>query len=154
MAVKLIALDIDGTLLDSRWTLPEAKPRSYRGSDSARHRGGAGYRAALRLRDAHCYAARLPAYHDREQWSSDSNARRADAPAAFAAAENSSPRSRNARAWRDSTAVIFDRAQPNVILEIFATDDPIPLGVLRAQQGIHRQVVPLESCLTEDPPAS
>src|SRR5260370_11893394 len=24
MAVKLIALDIDGTLLDSRWTLPEA----------------------------------------------------------------------------------------------------------------------------------
>jgi len=124
MAVKLIALDIDGTLLDSRWTLPEANRAAI--AEATRR----GIEVALvtgRRYDSPCplLCSSAPAYHDREQWSSDSNARRADAPAAFAAAENSGPRSRNCPSVARQHAVIFDRAQPNVILEIFATDDPI-----------------------------
>jgi HAD superfamily hydrolase (TIGR01484 family) len=56
------------------------------------------------------------------------------------------------RAWRPSTAVIFDRAQENqVILESFATDDAIRSAYYARNKEFLGQAVPLESCLTEDP---
>jgi len=150
MAVKLIALDIDGTLLDSRWTLPEANR-----APSRKLRDGASRSrwlpAALRFRHAHCCAARLPAYHDREQWSM---IRTQDGQTHL---RHLLPRKTAMRVleitrpWRDSTAVIFDRPPENVILEIFATDDPIRSAYYARNKEFIGQAVPLESCLTEDP---
>jgi hypothetical protein len=56
------------------------------------------------------------------------------------------------RPWRDSCGVVFDRAGENqVILEVFATDDPIRSAYYTRNKEFIGQAVPLESCLTEDP---
>jgi Cof subfamily protein (haloacid dehalogenase superfamily) len=54
--------------------------------------------------------------------------------------------------WRDGCGVVFDRPRENqVILEVFATDDPIRSAYYARNKEFLGQAVPLESCLTEDP---
>jgi hypothetical protein len=56
------------------------------------------------------------------------------------------------RPWRESCGVVFDRPKENqVILEVFATDDPIRSAYYARNKEFLGQAVPLESCLTEDP---
>jgi len=152
MAVKLIALDIDGTLLDSRWTLPEANRAAI--AEATRR----GIEVALVTGRRYDFAMPI--------------ARQVGAPltmivsnGAIIRTENGDthlrhllPRHTAARAleitkpWRDSTAVIFDRPRENqVILEIFATDDPIRSAYYARNKEFIGQAVPLEDCLTEDP---
>jgi Cof subfamily protein (haloacid dehalogenase superfamily) len=152
MAVKLIALDIDGTLLDSCWTLPEANRAAIA---QATRRGievalvtGRRYDFAMPI--AVQLAAPLTmivsngalirtqdgATHLRHLLTRETAARVLEI----------------IRPWRDSTAVIFDRPRENqVILEVLTSDDPIRSAYYVRNKEYIGQAVPLESCLTEDP---
>jgi Cof subfamily protein (haloacid dehalogenase superfamily) len=151
MAVKLIALDIDGTLLDSRWTLPEANRAAI--AEATRR----GIEVALVTGRRYDFAMPIALQIGGPLTMIVSNG-------AIIRTENGDtrlrhllPRATAARIleitneWRDSTAVIFDRPPENVILEIFATDDPIRSAYYARNKEFIGQAVPLESCLTEDP---
>ncbi len=150
--MKLIALDIDGTLLDSRWTLPEANRAAI--AEATRR----GIEVALVTGRRYDFAMPI--------------ALQLGAPLTMIVSNGAVIRTQDGqthlrhllrwetakrvleitRPWRDSTAVIFDRPQANqVILEVFATDDPIRSAYYARNREFIGQAVPLESCLTEDP---
>jgi Cof subfamily protein (haloacid dehalogenase superfamily) len=152
MAVKLIALDIDGTLLDSRWTLPEANRAAI--AEATRR----GIEVALVTGRRYDFAMPIAAQIGAPLTMIVSNGaviRTQDGEthlrhllsreAAARALEISRP-------WRDSSAVIFDRPGENqVILEVLASDDPIRSAYYARNKEFIGQAIPLESCLTEDP---
>ena len=152
MPIRLIALDIDGTLLDSRWDLPEANRVAI---SEATRRGievalvtGRRYDFALpiaRKLDSPltmiCNNGALVRTHDgkthmRHLLSRDTAERvlRATLP------------------WREGAGVVFDRPYANqIILEVIDTDDPIRTTYYNRNREYLSQAVPLESCLIEDP---
>ena len=152
MPVRLIAIDIDGTLLDSRWQLPAANRAAI---SAARARGihvalATGRRfdfarpvldlvpdvptiivsggAVTKSRDGVTLARRtLPAVIAR---------RLLDAT----------------REFRRDMGVIFDRSGANqVMYEQIAWDDPKHQGYFERNRDALGEVSPLEACLTEDP---
>jgi Cof subfamily protein (haloacid dehalogenase superfamily) len=151
MAVKLIALDIDGTLLDSRWTLPEANRAAI--AEATRR----GIEVALVTGRRYDFAMPI--------------ATQIGAPLTMIVSNGAVIRTINGethlrhllsretaarvleitKPWRDSTAVIFDRPPKNVILEVFATDDPVRSAYYARNKEFIGHAAPLESCLTEDP---
>ena len=152
MAVKLIALDIDGTLLDSRWTLPEANRAAI--AEATRR----GIEVALVTGRRYDFAMPI--------------ATQLGSPLTMIVSNGALIRTQDGRThlryllpcvtavrvleitrpWRESTAVIFDRfGQNQVILEVFATDDPIRSAYYARNKEFLGLAVPLESCLTEDP---
>jgi Cof subfamily protein (haloacid dehalogenase superfamily) len=152
MAVKLIALDIDGTLLDSRWTLPEAN----RGAIAAATQRGievalvTGRRYDFAMPIALQVAAPLTMIV-----SNGALIRTQDGATHLRhllARETAARVLEIIRPWRDSAAVIFDRPRENqVILEVLASDDPIRSAYYARNKEYIGQAIPLESCLTEDP---
>jgi len=55
-------------------------------------------------------------------------------------------------AWREASAVIFDRPEENqVMLQVIDWNDPIRGGYYRRNREFLAEAMPLESCLTEDP---
>ena len=151
MAVKLIALDIDGTLLDSRWTLPEANRAAI--AEATRR----GIEVALVTGRRYDFAMPIALQLGAPLTMIVSNGAVIRTQDGQTHLRHLLPRETARRVleitrpWRDSTGVIFDRAQPNVILEIFATDDPIRSAYYARNKEFIGQAVPLESCLTEDP---
>jgi Cof subfamily protein (haloacid dehalogenase superfamily) len=152
MAVKLIALDIDGTLLDSRWTLPEANRAAI--AEATRR----GIEVALVTGRRYDFAMPIALQLGAPLTMIVSNGaviRRHDGQTHLRhllPQETARRVLEITRPWRDSTAVIFDRAQANqVILEVFATNDPIRSAYYARNKEFLGQAVPLESCLTEDP---
>src|SRR6266481_2409091 len=151
MAVRLIALDIDGTLLDSRWKLPEANRAAI--AEAIRR----GIEVALVTGRRYDFAMPIAVQLGSPLTMIVSNGAVIRTQDGQTHLRHLLPRKTAARvleitrAWRDSTAVIFDRAQPNVILEIFATDDPIRSAYYARNKEFIGQAIPLESCLTEDP---
>ena len=152
MAVKLIALDIDGTLLDSRWTLPEANRAAIaeatrRGIEVALVTGRRydfampialqiGTPLTMIVSNGAVIRTQDGATHLRHLLSQEAAARVLEIT----------------RPWRDSTAVIFDREGKNqVMLEVLASDDPIRSAYYARNKDYIGQAVPLETCLTEDP---
>ena len=152
MAVRLIALDIDGTLLDSQWKLPEANRRAIA---EATRRG-----IEVALVTGRRYDLAMPI------------ARQIDAPLTMIVSNGALirthdggthlrhllPRETAARVleltkpWRDGAGVVFDRPRENqVILEILDPDDPIRSAYYARNKEFLAQAVPLESCLSEDP---
>src|SRR6201988_4794827 len=126
MAVKLIALDIDGTLLDSRWMLPEANRVAI--AEATRRRIEVALVTGRRYDFAMPIAMQIGApltmivsngavirtqdgaTHLRHLLARETAGRVLEIP----------------RPWRDSTGVIFDRPRENqVILEVLESDDPI-----------------------------
>jgi Cof subfamily protein (haloacid dehalogenase superfamily) len=152
MAVKLIALDIDGTLLDSRWTLPEANRVAI--AEATRR----GIEVALVTGRRYDFAMTIAVQIGAPLTMIVSNG-------AIIRTQDGETRLRHllsrdtaarvleiTRPWRNSAAVIFDRPRENqVILEIVATDDPIRSAYYARNKEFIGQAVPLESCLTEDP---
>jgi Cof subfamily protein (haloacid dehalogenase superfamily) len=152
MAVRLIALDIDGTLLDSRWRLPDGNRAAVR---DATRRGievalvtGRRYDFALPVaRDLGCPLTMivnngaLVRTHDgrtqlRHLLPVETARRVLDAT----------------RPWREGAAVLFDRPLANqVIFEHLDWDDPIRQGYYGRNREFLAQVAPLEDCLTEEP---
>src|SRR6266436_3676087 len=126
MPVRLIALDIDGTLLDSRWQLPKANRAAI--AEAARR----GIEVALVTGRRYDFA--MPV------------ARQIDSPLTMIVNNGALIRSKDGqthlrhllsqdtalrvleltRTWRDCTGVVFDRPRENqIILEALDSDDPI-----------------------------
>src|SRR5260221_5346110 len=152
MAVKLIALDIDGTVLDSRWTLPEAN-RAAIGEATRR-----GIEVALVTGRRYDFAMPIALQIGAPLTMIVSNGAIIRTQDGETHLRHLLPRDTAARVlqittpWRDSTAVIFDRPRQNqVILEIIATDDPIRSAYYQRNKEFIGKAAPLESCLTEDP---
>jgi Cof subfamily protein (haloacid dehalogenase superfamily) len=152
MAVKLIALDIDGTLLDSRWTLPEANRAAIA---EARRRG---IEVALVTGRRYDFAMPIAVQIGAPLTMIVSNGALIRTEDGKTHLRHLLPRETAARVleitkrWRDGCGVVFDRPRENqVMLEIFATDDPIRSAYYARNKEFLGQAVPLESCLTEDP---
>ncbi|MCU1243336.1 MAG: hypothetical protein JWO71_4062 [Candidatus Acidoferrum typicum] len=150
--MKLIALDIDGTLLDSRWTLPEANRVAI--AEATRR----GIEVALVTGRRYDFAMTIALQIGAPLTMIVSNGAIIRTQDGETHLRHLLPRETAARvleitrSWRDSTGVIFDRLRENqVILEVFATDDPIRSAYYARNKEFIGQAVPLESCLTEDP---
>ncbi len=152
MPVKLIAIDIDGTLLDSRWQLPEPNRKAIA---EAAARG-----IEVALVTGRRYDFALPI------------ARQLDCPLAMIVNNGAVIKSKDgvtllrhllardiARAvleatmeFRAGAALVFDRPRENqVIYEHMDWEDPGRKSYFERNREFIAQVVPLEACLTEDP---
>ena len=152
MPVKLIALDIDGTLLDSRWQVSEANRAAI--TEAARR----GIEVALVTGRRYDFA--MPV------------ARQLDAPLTMIVSNGALIRSsdgcthlrhllarrtaeqvlRLAKSWRDGAAVIFDRPVENqLMLERLDPDDSLRYAYYSRNKQFIGIASPLETCLTEDP---
>jgi len=152
MAVRLIALDIDGTLLDSRWTLPEANRAAI--AEATRR----GIEVALVTGRRYDFAMPIALQLGAPLTMIVSNGAIIRTQDGETHLRHLLPRDTAARVleiarpWRDSAAVIFDRPRENqVMLEIFTNDDPIRSAYYARNKEFIGQAVPLESCLTKDP---
>jgi len=153
MAVRLIALDIDGTLLDSRWQVSEVNRRTI--AEAARR----GIEVALVTGRRYDFA--MPV------------ARQLDAPLTMIVNNGALIRSTNdglthlrhllprrtaeqvlhlTKPWREGAAVIFDRpAENQLMLETLDPDDSLRYAYYSRNLKFIGLANPLESCLTEDP---
>lgn len=152
MGVRLIALDIDGTLLDSQWKLPEANRAAI--AEATRR----GIEVALVTGRRYDFAMPI--------------ARKVDSPLTMIVSNGALIRTQDGvthlrhllsretaarvlhitKPWRQGTGVVFDRPRENqVILEVLETDDPIRSAYYTRNKEFLGQAIPLESCLTEDP---
>ncbi len=152
MAVRLIALDIDGTLLDSAWKLPEANRFAIAEATSR------GIEVALVTGRRYDFA--LPI------------ARQLGSPLTLIVSNGALVRTLDGdthmrqllpteiarqilqvtEPWREGAGVVFDRAHANqLVLEVLVTDDPIRQAYYERNREFIGQANPLESCLIEDP---
>lgn len=152
MAVRLIALDIDGTLLDSRWLLPAANRAAIA---EATRRG-----IEVALVTGRRYDFAMPV------------ARQLDSPLTMIVNNGALIRSKDGRThlrhllprnaaeqvleltrpWRAGAAVIFDRQLENqLMLEVLDPDDSMRYAYYSRNKEFIGLANPLESCLTEDP---
>ena len=152
MPIRLIALDIDGTLLDSRWDLPEANRVAI--SEATRR----GIEVALVTGRRYDFAMPI--------------ARKLDSPLTMICNNGALVRTHDGKthmrhllsrdtakrvlratlSWREGAGVVFDRPNANqIILEVIDTDDPIRTTYYNRNREYLSQAVPLESCLIEDP---
>ena len=152
MAVRLIALDIDGTLLDSRWKLPEANRAAI--AEAIRR----GIEVALVTGRRYDFAMPIALQIDSPLTMIVSNGALIRTQDGRTHLRHLLPRDTAARVlemtkpWRDGAGVVFDRPRENqVILEVLETDDPIRTAYYARNKEFIGQAIPLESCLTEDP---
>jgi Cof subfamily protein (haloacid dehalogenase superfamily) len=152
MRIRLIALDIDGTLLDSRWQVPEANRQAIAAAT------GRGIEVALVTGRRYDFA--LPV------------ARQIAAPLTMIVSNGALIRTNDGHThlrhllpcetaervlqhtgeWRDGAAVIFDRqGNDQVMVETTASDDAIRAAYYTRNKDFIGVADPLESCLTEDP---
>jgi Cof subfamily protein (haloacid dehalogenase superfamily) len=152
MAVRLIALDIDGTLLDSRWQLPEVNRAAIA---EAALRG-----IEVALVTGRRYDFAMPV------------ARQLDAPLTMIVSNGALIRSHDGQThlrhvlpsavagqvlqttkrWREGAAVIFDRPRENqLMLERLDPGDTLRYAYFQRNLEFIGISAPLESCLTEDP---
>ena len=152
MPVRLIALDIDGTLLDSEWKLPEANRAAI--AEATRR----GIEVALVTGRRYDFAMPI--------------ARKLDAPLTMIVNNGALVRTHDGAThlrhllprataervlqltlpWREGAGVVFDRPRENqIVLEVIETDDPIRSAYYARNREFLSQAIPLESCLIEDP---
>jgi Cof subfamily protein (haloacid dehalogenase superfamily) len=152
MAVRLIALDIDGTLLDSAWKLPEANRSAI---VEAVHRG-----IEVALVTGRRYDFALPVARELgspltmivsngalvRTLDGDTHLRR------LLPAQTARQILQATLPWREGAGVVFDRKKANqLVLEVLETDDPIRQAYYERNKQFIGQANPLETCLTEDP---
>jgi Cof subfamily protein (haloacid dehalogenase superfamily) len=152
MPVRLIALDIDGTLLDSRWKLSDANREAI--SEATRR----GIEVALVTGRRYDFA--MPV------------ARELASPLTMIVSNGALVRTQDGKThvrnllpletarkvlhltlpWREGAGVVFDRPRENqLMLEVLETDDPIRQAYYDRNKEFLGCAKPLESCLTEDP---
>jgi len=152
MGVRLIALDIDGTLLDSRWKLPEANRAAI--CEAAR-RGievalvtGRRYDFALPVaQDLGCPLTMIVNNGGMIRASSGETRLRH-----LLVADVARSVLEMCGKWREGAAVIFDRPRANqLMLERMDADDSIRYAYYSRNLEFIGFAQPLEACLTEDP---
>jgi len=152
MRVRLIALDIDGTLLDSRWKLPEANRAAI--CEAAR-RGievalvtGRRYDFALPVaEDLGCPLTMIVNNGGMIRASSGETRLRHLLPADVARSILEM-----CIKWHEGAAVIFDRPRANqLMLEKLEADGSIRYAYYSRNLEFIGLAQPLESCLSEDP---
>jgi Cof subfamily protein (haloacid dehalogenase superfamily) len=152
MAIRLIALDIDGTLLDSGWKLPEANRAAI--AEATRR----GIEVALVTGRRYDFAMPI--------------ARTLESPLTMIVNNGALVRTQDGRThlrhllpcatarrlleltlpWRDGTGVVFDRPRENqIMLEVIDSNDPMRSAYYARNKEFISQANPLESCLIEDP---
>ena len=124
MAVRLIALDIDGTLLDSRWQLPEANRAAI--AEAARR----GIEVALVTGRRYDFAMPVARQIHSPLTMIVNNGALIRSKAGQTHLRHLLPRGISQRVlqltrpWRDGAAVVFDRPHENqVMLEVLDPDD-------------------------------
>jgi len=152
MAVRLIALDIDGTLLDSRWQLPEANRAAIA---EATRRG-----IEVALVTGRRYDFAMPVAHQLDSAVTliVSNGALIRSKEGHTHLRHLLPKQTAARVlhltgeWREGAAVIFDRERENqLMLESLDPDDSLRYAYYSRNMEFIGLARPLESCLTEDP---
>src|SRR5215471_6631413 len=152
MGVRLIALDIDGTLLDSRWKLPSENRAAIQ---EATRRGievalvtGRRYDFALPVAlDLGCPLTMI-VNNGAMIRSSDGVTRLRHLLTADVARQVLELAAR----WRAGAAVIFDRPRANqLMMERLDVDDSIRYAYYSRNLAFIGFAAPLESCLLEDP---
>jgi Cof subfamily protein (haloacid dehalogenase superfamily) len=152
MPVRLIALDIDGTLLDSRWQISEANRAAIA---EASKRG-----IEVALVTGRRYDFALPV------------AQKIDSPLTMIVNNGALVRSKErhthvrhllprtvarktleiTKPWRECAAVVFDRpSAEQVMIESLNPDDSLRAGYYSRNRDFIALAKPLENCLTEDP---
>jgi Cof subfamily protein (haloacid dehalogenase superfamily) len=152
MGVRLIALDIDGTLLDSRWQLTEPNRAAIR---EATRRGievalvtGRRYDFALPVAQALGCALTMIVNNGGMIRTDRGETRLRHLLAADVARRVLEL----CWAWRNGAAVIFDRPKANqLMLERLAEDDSLRYAYFSRNLEFIGFAEPLESCLIEDP---
>jgi Cof subfamily protein (haloacid dehalogenase superfamily) len=152
MPIKLIALDIDGTLLNSRW---EVSPANRAAIAEATRRG-----IEVALVTGRRYDFALPVV---QQIASPltmivNNGAMVRSKEGSTLLRHLLPKDTALRViqatnrWRECTSVVFDRSKANqVIVERIDFEDGIRGLYYRRNREFLGEAVPLESCLTEDP---
>ena len=145
-------MDIDGTLLDSRWQLPEAN----RAAIAAATRRG--IEVALVTGRRYNFALPIALQIDAPLTMIVSNGAVIRTQDGATHVRHMLPRGTAARVleltqpWRDCSGVVFDRARENqIVLESLNMDDPIRSAYYTRNREFLGFADPLESCLTEDP---
>jgi Cof subfamily protein (haloacid dehalogenase superfamily) len=150
--VRLIALDIDGTLLDSRWQLPEANRAAIA---EATRRG-----IEVALVTGRRYDFAMPVAHqlDSELTLIVSNGALIRSKEGRTHLRHLLPKQTAAQVlhltteWREGAAVIFDRQRENqLMLESLDPDDSLRYAYYSRNLEFIGLAQPLETCLTEDP---
>lgn len=152
MAIKLIALDIDGTLLNSRF---EVSPANRAAIAEATSRGievaivtGRRYDFALPVARQIPTPLTMIVNNGAMVRSSDGETRLRH----LLAKETARVVLEATKAWRSAAAVVFDRPKANqVMLESIDWNDPTRGGYYTRNREFLAEAHPLESCLTEDP---
>jgi len=152
MAVRLIALDIDGTLLDSRWQLPEANRAAI--AEAARR----GIEVALVTGRRYDFAMTVAHQLDAALIMIVSNGALIRSKDGHTHLRHLLPRTTAhqvlhlTREWREGAAVIFDRERENqLMLETLNPDDSLRYAYYSRNMEFIGLAQPLETCLTEDP---
>jgi Cof subfamily protein (haloacid dehalogenase superfamily) len=152
MAVRLIALDIDGTLLDSRWHLPEANRAAI--AEAARR----GIEVALVTGRRYDFAMTVAHQLDSALTMIVSNGALIRSKEGRTHLRHLLPRKTAEQVlhvtseWREGAAVIFDRERENqLMLETLDPDDSLRYAYYSRNMEFIGLARPLESCLTEDP---
>ncbi len=152
MAVKLIALDIDGTLLDSRWHLPEANRAAI--AEASRR----GIEVALVTGRRYDFAMTVAHQLDSTLTMIVSNGALIRSKDGHTHLRHLLPKQTAAHVlhltteWREGAAVIFDRQRENqLMLESLDPDDSLRYAYYSRNLEFIGLARPLESCLTEDP---
>jgi len=152
MAIRLIALDIDGTLLDSRWQLPEANRAAI--AEAARR----GIEVALVTGRRYDFA--MPVAHQLDSMLTliVSNGALIRSKEGRTHLRHLLPKQTAAHVlhftteWREGAAVIFDRQRENqLMLETLDPDDSLRYAYYSRNMDFIGLARPLETCLTEDP---
>jgi Cof subfamily protein (haloacid dehalogenase superfamily) len=153
MAIRLIASDIDGTLLDSRWRLPEANRLAV---ETAVARG---VEVALVTGRRFDFAVPIVRLFNCDLTLIVNNGALIKASDGRTMVRHLLPREVARRVlavtleYRDGSAVVFDRPEANQV--IFERIDWEAVSHVRAYAQRDRsfvaEVSPLETCLTEDP---
>jgi Cof subfamily protein (haloacid dehalogenase superfamily) len=152
MAVRLIALDIDGTLLDSRWGVSEANRSAI--AEATRR----GIEVALVTGRRYDFAMPVARQIDSPLTMIVSNGAIIRTQAGETHMRHLLPHRTAAEVlrlterWRSGAALIFDRPRENqVMVESLQFEDPNRQAYYQRYRESFGEAKPLESCLTEDP---
>lgn len=152
MAIRFIALDIDGTLLNSRWEVSTANKAAI--ADATRRRIEVALVTGRRYDFALPVAQQIPS----PLTMIVNNGALVRTKEGQTLLRHLFPRETARRVllatepWRNAAAVVFDRPKANqVMLQTIDWDDPARGGYYARNREFLAEAKPLESCLVEDP---